>query len=131
MTARRKRRTHGLKREIRKVALMVEGDWPGSGDNLQHGIKCDLIQQARRNPELVEALRIFDTHQARLPPHGITGEQRLVRIKNTLRLDEFWVSAGLLDEVALNPMLQVVAGPGPVAFDHEGNLADLTLETVG
>ncbi|HLI90254.1 MAG TPA: lactate racemase domain-containing protein [Ktedonobacteraceae bacterium] len=68
---------------------------------------------------------------ALLTCNAVGREPRLVRIKNTLRLDEFWVSAGLLDEVALNPMLQVVAGPGPVAFDHEGNLADLTLETVG
>jgi hypothetical protein len=68
---------------------------------------------------------------ALLTCNAVGREPRLVRIKNTLRLDEFWVSAGLLDEVALNPMLQVVAGPGPVAFDHEGNLEDLTLEVAG
>jgi hypothetical protein len=63
--------------------------------------------------------------------NAVGHEPRLVRIKNTLRLDKFWVSAALLDEVARDPNQRVVAGPGPVRFDGDGNLVDLTAEYVG
>ena len=52
-------------------------------------------------------------------------EPRLVRIKNTLRLDEFWVSASLLEEVAQNPHLQVIQEAAVVPFDQDGNLLDI------
>lgn len=52
---------------------------------------------------------------------------RLLRIANTLRLDEFVVSASLLDEVRANPALHVESGPEPPAFDADGNLRDLGL----
>lgn len=50
---------------------------------------------------------------------------RLMRIANTLRLGEFAVSASLLDDVRADPRLEVIAGPGPLPFDPEGNLQDL------
>jgi Lactate racemase N-terminal domain len=50
---------------------------------------------------------------------------RVVRIATTLRLDQFAVSEGLLDEVRAHPDLEVVAGPEPPAFDAEGSLRDL------
>jgi hypothetical protein len=50
---------------------------------------------------------------------------RLMRIRNTLRLDEFWVSAALLDEVNADPSEALIEGPAPMAFDAEGNLPDL------
>jgi hypothetical protein len=68
---------------------------------------------------------------ALLTCNAVGREPRLVRIKNTLHLDEFWVSSGLLEEVAKNPTLQVFQGPGPVKFDQEDNLADLSCEKEG
>ena len=50
---------------------------------------------------------------------------RMVRIKNTAYLEEFWVSESMLDEVRQNPSLTVVEGPAPAAFDPDGNLQDL------
>jgi hypothetical protein len=50
---------------------------------------------------------------------------RLLRIANTLRLDEFTVSASLLDDVRANSALDVLEGPEQPPFDGEGNLRDL------
>ena len=51
---------------------------------------------------------------------------RVLRIVNTLRLDEFTVSESLLDEVRAHPDLEVIAGPEELAFDESGALRDLT-----
>jgi hypothetical protein len=50
---------------------------------------------------------------------------RLLRIASTLRLDEFTVSASLLEDVAADPRLTVVDGPVALPFDAQGNLCDL------
>ncbi len=50
---------------------------------------------------------------------------RLLRIANTLRLDEFTVSASLLDDVRANSALEILAGPEQPPFDGDGNLRDL------
>jgi hypothetical protein len=63
--------------------------------------------------------------------NAIGREPRLMRIKNTLRLDEFWVSTSLLDDVARDPRQRIIAGPGPVLFDSAGNLVDLTSKQPG
>ncbi len=68
---------------------------------------------------------------ALLTCNAVGREPQLMRIKNTLRLDEFWVSTGLLDQVRQNPTLQITAGPGPVLFDQGDNLVDLTREMGG
>ena len=47
---------------------------------------------------------------------------RVCRIHNTARLDEFWVSESLLDEVRRNNRLRVLDPPAPLAFDAAGNL---------
>ena len=62
---------------------------------------------------------------ALLTCNAVGREPRLLRIANTLRLDEFAVSASLLDEVRRHPHLEVVAGPGAPAFDAAGDLLDL------
>lgn len=49
-------------------------------------------------------------------------EARVVRIKNTLELEELEVSESLLPEVEANPRLQILAGPEPLPFDDAGNL---------
>jgi hypothetical protein len=50
---------------------------------------------------------------------------RLVRIRDTLRLSEIWISASLLEEAQQNPSLECLDGPAPLSFDSAGNLPDL------
>jgi hypothetical protein len=64
---------------------------------------------------------------ALLTCNAVGRQPRLLRIANTLRLDEFAVSASLLDDVQADARLQVVAGPERPPFDAGGNLRDLTL----
>lgn len=59
---------------------------------------------------------------ALLTCHAVNRPPRLMRIRNTLKLDEFWVSPALLDEVYQDPTQQVVAEPQPLPFDEDGNL---------
>lgn len=49
---------------------------------------------------------------------------RMVWIKNTTKLDEFWVSEVLADEVRNHPRLEAISQPLPVTFDGEGNLIE-------
>jgi hypothetical protein len=49
-------------------------------------------------------------------------EPRLCRIKNTAMLDEFWASDALLNEVKLNPKLEILSEPKPLPVDDRGNL---------
>jgi hypothetical protein len=67
---------------------------------------------------------------ALLTCHAVGREPRLMRITNTLRLGQFWVSSALLDEVRADPAQSVLEGPDPVEFDSEGNLRDLSRELV-
>jgi hypothetical protein len=46
---------------------------------------------------------------------------RLVRIVDTLHIEEFWVSEPLLDAAPLD----VLSAPAPIPFDAEGNIVDL------
>jgi hypothetical protein len=47
---------------------------------------------------------------------------RVCRIKNTARLDDFWVSEALVHEVNQNSKLDVLEPPRPVLFNAAGNL---------
>jgi hypothetical protein len=47
---------------------------------------------------------------------------RICRIRNTARLDEFWVSEALLEEVSQNESLSLEGQPDPLEFDAAGNL---------
>lgn len=62
---------------------------------------------------------------AMLTCHAVTRPPRVLRIANTLRLGEFWVSPALLSEVDADPTQAVIDEPAPPAFDEEGNLRDL------
>jgi hypothetical protein len=54
---------------------------------------------------------------------AIAGDRpRVCRIRNTARLDEFWVSESLLDDVRRNHPLRVLDPSAPLAFDPVGNL---------
>ena len=52
-------------------------------------------------------------------------ESRIVRIKNTLHLDELEVSEIYAQEVRERPDLEILEGPNPVIFDGESNLPAL------
>jgi len=47
---------------------------------------------------------------------------RLVRIKNTLHLDEIHVSAAMLDEVEKHENMNILGKPQPLRFDERGTL---------
>lgn len=49
---------------------------------------------------------------------------KIVWLKNTLCLNEFYVSEQLLPEVNRNPQLEVIGEPMYVAFDADGNVAE-------
>lgn len=52
------------------------------------------------------------------------GSIRMVWIRNTSKLDQFWASVALLDEVMSNPRLEVLGGPIPIGFDDEYTLIE-------
>lgn len=53
---------------------------------------------------------------------------RIVRVKSSLHLEEFWVSEALWQSDGVgNPSLEALTGPEPMAFTADGWLADLPL----
>jgi hypothetical protein len=53
------------------------------------------------------------------------GRVRMVRIRDTLHLEEIFFSECLLDEARGNPRLSIPGPPEDIAFDADGNLPDL------
>ena len=47
---------------------------------------------------------------------------RIVHIKNTLQLEEMFISEALLAEAEGNSAVSTVTGPGPMGFDDDGNI---------
>jgi hypothetical protein len=62
---------------------------------------------------------------ALLTGNAVGREPRVMRVRNTLELGEFWLSAALVDDVLATPTLHVVTRPQPLALDDAGNLMDL------
>jgi len=58
---------------------------------------------------------------------GLTPPERsrIVRIKNTLQLDEVEVSEVYENEIRARTDLEIMEGPDPMVFDSNGNLFDL------
>ncbi|MBU2055255.1 MAG: nickel-dependent lactate racemase [Proteobacteria bacterium] len=54
-------------------------------------------------------------------------KSRIVRIKNTLHLDEVEVSEIYGEEIPGRPDLEILEGPRPVSFDARGNLVTLAV----
>ncbi|MGQ9695933.1 MAG: lactate racemase domain-containing protein [Thermodesulfobacteriota bacterium] len=52
-------------------------------------------------------------------------QSKIVRIKNTLQLDEVEISAAYLSDLKNRPDLEIIAGPLPFSFDSHGNLPPL------
>jgi hypothetical protein len=47
---------------------------------------------------------------------------KMVRIKNTLKVDEIYISEHLLDEAKAHPNIEILEEPKPMVFDENGNL---------
>lgn len=47
---------------------------------------------------------------------------RIVRIKNSLHIDEIYISEALLEEAKNNPDIEILEEPKPFGFDENGNL---------
>jgi hypothetical protein len=61
---------------------------------------------------------------------GLTPPERsrIVRIKNTLHLDEVEVSEVYGEEIRARTDLEIIEGPNPMVFDPNGNLFDLQIK---
>lgn len=46
---------------------------------------------------------------------------KMVRIKNTLKVDEIYISEHLLDEAKAHPNIEILEEPKPMVFDENGN----------
>jgi len=47
---------------------------------------------------------------------------RIVRIKNTLKLDKMFISESLLNDAKNNPLINILSGPEDFEFDENGNI---------
>ncbi|MGE4284370.1 MAG: lactate racemase domain-containing protein [Clostridia bacterium] len=47
---------------------------------------------------------------------------RMIRIKNTLKIDEIYISEHMMDEAKKNPNIEILEEPKPMIFDEKGNL---------
>jgi len=47
---------------------------------------------------------------------------RMIRIKNTLRLDEILISEHLLDQAGSDPRLDIVGDPQQMIFNESGDM---------
>lgn len=65
---------------------------------------------------------------ALLTCNAVGREPRVMRIRNTLHLGEFWISAALLKEAHRDPTQEIVERPVPPRFDRDGNFTDLSEE---
>jgi hypothetical protein len=49
---------------------------------------------------------------------------RIVRIRNTLDLEQIYVSEAFIDEIKGNVCLKIMSGPSAINFDDAGNLIE-------
>jgi hypothetical protein len=68
-----------------------------------------------------EAIKVALGSVGLIPPE----RSKIVRIKNTLLVDEVEVSEGYGEELKKRADLEILDGPKPMAFDARGNLASL------
>ena len=47
---------------------------------------------------------------------------RIIRIKDTLHIEEFWVSEALVEELKDNSRIRILEGPVDLEFDQAGRL---------
>jgi hypothetical protein len=72
----------------------------------------------------------FAVAAAILTCNAVGREPRLVRIADTLHLQDFWISEALVGEAEPDPSIEVTVRPAEFEFDDAGNLRDLALAGV-
>ncbi len=55
-------------------------------------------------------------------------KSKIIRVKNTLQVDEVEVSEAYLEGFSRRPDLEILEGPRPMAFDKDGNLIPLQIQ---
>jgi len=71
-----------------------------------------------------EAIKVALNSVGLIPPE----KSKIVRIKNTLLVEEVEVSEGYAEELEKRPDLEVLEGPKPMSFDGQGNLFPLVVQ---
>jgi hypothetical protein len=61
--------------------------------------------------------------------NAVDREPQIVRIRDTLHIEELWASPPLLRQAADRPDIDIVAPAEPFPFDVDGNLTDLSAAT--
>lgn len=70
----------------------------------------------------------FDTIYAAASSCGKANikDVRIVRIHNTLELEEIWASENYKPEILANPLLEIIEGPKEMEFNKDNNFIDLS-----
>ncbi len=91
------------------------------------GISVEKAAVPMHFPTDEEAIRIALGSIGLTPPE----KSRIVRIKNTLHVDEVEASEAYLEEMKKRKDLEVLEGPKPMSFDSQGNLSLLKVHGGG
>jgi hypothetical protein len=91
------------------------------------GISIEKASVPMHFPTDQEAIRIALGSIGLTPPE----RSRVVRIKNTLHVDEVEASEAYLEEMKKRTDLEVLEGPKPMSFDSQGNLPPLKVHGGG
>lgn len=52
-------------------------------------------------------------------------EARMVRIANTLHINELYISENMLEDAKANPNIEILSEPHPIIFDENNNVVDI------
>ncbi|NWF57281.1 MAG: DUF2088 domain-containing protein [Syntrophaceae bacterium] len=91
------------------------------------GISIEKAAVPMHFPTDKEAIRVALGSIGLTPPE----KSRIVRIKNTLHVDEVEASEAYLEEIQKRSDLEILEGPQPLSFDVQGNLHPLKVHGGG
>jgi hypothetical protein len=97
--------------------LFAKIDYPATYGNV---ITSGFLERGKI-PVVAETDRDAFDMALRSCGHLTAGRERIIRILDTLHLEEAYVSQAILDEISGNDGMQVL-GPGPELFDEAGRL---------
>lgn len=80
------------------------------------------LTQAVRLPMIMDSQRLAIQAAVKTAPGFDKENVRLVRLADTLHLNEIMISEAMLPDAESNPDITVLDGPGDMAFDESGNL---------
>lgn len=98
-----------------------------------------LVEKVDRVPTYINAVAAQSPEKARIPPYYDTDEEllrecfatiglveppraRVMRIKNTLHLEQLWISEAYLEEAKCREDLEILGDAVPMQFDARGRL---------